>query len=113
MDYLLRSRDQRRAEAIELLVLSACQTATGDNRAALGLAGVAVRAGARSTLASLWRINDRSTAIFIGEFYRELAHSKVTKAEALRRAQVALFKNYPNYSRPGYWAPFVLVGNWL
>ncbi len=52
MDYLLRSRDQSRAEAIELLVLSACQTATGDNRATLGLAGVAVRAGARSTLAS-------------------------------------------------------------
>jgi CHAT domain-containing protein len=72
-----------------------------------------VRAGARSTLASLWNVGDRSTAILIGEFYRELVNSKVTKAEALRRAQVALMKNYPNYSRPSFWAAYVLVGNWL
>ncbi|WP_421657651.1 CHAT domain-containing protein [Leptothermofonsia sp. ETS-13] len=113
LDRILRSRTQTPAEAIELLVLSACQTAAGDNRAALGLAGVAIRAGARSTLASLWQIDDRSTALFIGEFYRELSTAKVTKAEALRRAQLTLLKQYPNYSRPGYWAPYVLVGNWL
>ncbi len=113
LDTLLRTRNQSRSEAVELLVLSACETATGDRRAALGLAGVAVRAGARSTLASLWHINDQATAIFVGEFYRELAKAKVTKAEALRRAQLTLLKNYPNYSRPGYWAPYVLVGNWL
>jgi CHAT domain-containing protein len=113
LDSLLRSREQQQRQAIELLVLSACQTAAGDNRATLGLAGVAVRAGARSTLASLWHISDRSTAFFIGEFYRELASAKVTKAEALRRAQLTLLKKYPNYSRPGYWAPYVLVGNWL
>lgn len=111
LDNLLRTRNQ--TEAIELLVLSACETATGDKRAALGLAGVSVRAGARSTLASLWQIDDQATAIFIGEFYRELATSQVTKAEALRRAQLTLLKKYPNYSRPGYWAPYVLVGNWL
>jgi len=102
-----------RLGAVELLVLSACETATGDRRAALGLAGVAVQAGARSTLASLWHIDDRATAIFIGEFYRELTKTKVTKAEALRRAQLTLLKQYANYSRPGYWAPYVLVGNWL
>jgi len=113
LDNLLRTRNQSRLEAVELLVLSACETATGDRRAALGLAGVAVRAGARSTLASLWHINDQATAIFIGEFYRELTKAKVTKAEALRRAQLTLLKKYPNYSRPGYWAPYVLVGNWL
>ena len=113
LDNLLRTRNQSRPEAIELLVLSACETATGDKRAALGLAGVAVRAGTRSTLASLWRIDDKATAIFIGEFYRELAKAGVTKAEALRRAQMAFLKKYPNYSRPSYWAPYVLVGNWL
>ena len=112
-DSLLRRRDETRSEALEMLVLSACQTAAGDNRATLGLAGASVKAGARSTLASLWHISDKSTAILIGEFYRELVKTKVTKAEALRRAQVKLLKDYPNYSRPGYWAPYVLVGNWL
>jgi len=113
LDNLLRTRNQGRPEAIELLVLSACETAAGDKRAALGLAGVAVRAGARSTLASLWQIDDEATAIFIGEFYKELTNAKLTRAEALRQAQLTLIKNYPNYSRPGYWAPYVLVGNWL
>ena len=112
-DTFLRRQDETRSQAIDLLVLSACQTAAGDNRATLGLAGAAVRAGARSTLASLWNIGDRSTAILMGEFYKELASAKVTKAEALRRAQVTLLKQYPNYSRPSYWAAYVLVGNWL
>jgi CHAT domain-containing protein len=106
-------RQQNATQPLELLVLSACQTAAGDNRATLGLAGAAVRAGARSTLASLWNVGDRSTAILMGEFYRELAQTKVTKAEALRRAQITLLKKYPNYSRPNYWAPYVLIGNWL
>ena len=112
-DTLLRRRDQSRSQALEMLVLSACQTAAGDNRATLGLAGVSIKAGARSTLASLWHISDKSTAILMGEFYRELANTKVTKAEALRRAQVMLLKKYPNYERPQFWAPYVLVGNWL
>ncbi len=90
LDTLLRTRNQSRLEAIELLVLSTCETATGYRRAALGLAGLAVRAGARSTLASLWHIDAQTTAIFVGEFYRELAKVKVTKAEALRRAQLTL-----------------------
>ena len=113
-ELLLRASDESRSKnrAIELLVLSACKTAAGDNRAALGLAGVAVRAGARSTLATLWYINDAATAPLMSEFYRELADSKVTKAEALRRAQLSLLK-YPEYRHPIYWAPYVLVGNWL
>ncbi len=113
LDSLLRNRNQSRFKAIELLVLSACQTAEGDDRATLGLAGVALKAGARSTLASLWQIDDRSTALLMGEFYRELVNSKVTKAEALRRAQVMLLKQYPNYSHTGFWAAYVLIGNWL
>ncbi|MBW4470626.1 MAG: CHAT domain-containing protein [Stenomitos rutilans HA7619-LM2] len=111
LDQLLRSREGK-LNPIELLVLSACQTATGDKRAALGMAGVAVRSGARSTLASLWSVSDRSTALLMIEFYRELGKPGVTKAEALRRAQVALL-HQDDYTSPYYWAPFVLLGNWL
>ena len=109
---ILQLRDQSRLNAIELLVLSACQTAVGDKRAALGLAGIAMRSGARSTLASLWNLDDESGALLLSQFYRELAKSPVTKAEAVRRAQLALLKN-PIYRHPVYWAPYVLVGNWL
>jgi CHAT domain-containing protein/Arc/MetJ-type ribon-helix-helix transcriptional regulator len=111
LDSLLKSREQKRTEPVELLVLSACETAAGDNRAALGLAGVAIRAGARSTLASLWQIGDDSTALFISEFYRQLTTGK-TIAEALRSAQLKLLSG-TEYTRPLYWAPYVLVGNWL
>ena len=110
LDQLLRSREG--LSPIELLVLSACQTATGDRQAALGMAGVAVRSGARSTLASLWSVSDRSTAALMTEFYRELGQPEITKAEALRRAQVSLLSQN-NYTSPYYWAPFVLLGNWL
>jgi CHAT domain-containing protein len=96
---------------IELLVLSACETAKGDKRAALGLAGVAVRSGARSTLASLWKVDDKSTAILMGRFYEELAKNPdITKSEALRRAQQYILEQK---GHPFYWAPYVLVGNWL
>jgi CHAT domain-containing protein len=111
LDQLLRSREGNR-NPIELLVLSACQTATGDKRAALGMAGVAVRSGARSTLASLWSVSDLSTASLMIEFYRELGEPGITKAEALRRAQVTLL-HQDGYTSPYYWAPFVLLGNWL
>jgi CHAT domain-containing protein len=112
LNELLRTRDQSQSNPVELLVLSACQTAQGDKRAALGLAGVAVRAGARSTLATLWSVDDRSTAVLMTQFYRELAHTTVSKAEALRQAQLSLLQN-PEYQYPRFWAPFVLVGNWL
>ena len=105
------SSNLRNREPIELLVLSACQTAKGDNRAALGLAGVAVRSGARSTLATLWSVQDKSTADLITEFYRILTQNGTNKAQALRQAQLSLFKN-PQYQHPYYWSPFVLVGNW-
>ncbi|MEH1990184.1 MULTISPECIES: CHAT domain-containing protein [unclassified Nostoc] len=109
LDNLLRTRGESRPETIELLVLSACKTATGDKRDALGLAGVAVRAGARSTLATLWTIDDESTSEFMGELYRQL-DAGVTKAQALQRAQLAILAKE---NRPYFWAPYVLVGNWL
>lgn len=107
---LFRSKEQVSFHPIELLVLSACQTATGDKRATLGLAGVAVRSGARSTLATLWSVQDTSTAKLMGEFYQQLLQG-ASKAKALRQAQLALLKQ-PKYSHPFYWAPFILVGNW-
>jgi CHAT domain-containing protein len=113
LDRILRDRAQIQSNPIELLVMSACETAVGDNRATLGLAGVAVKAGAQSTLASLWKVKDDSTAVLMGEFYRELKTGKVSKAEALRRAQLKLLKEYSNYAAPLDWAPFILVGNWL
>ncbi|MUG96776.1 CHAT domain-containing protein [Scytonema sp. UIC 10036] len=109
---ILRQRDDVRPEAIQLLVLSACKTAAGDNRAALGLAGAAIKAGARSTVASLWQIDDESTAQFVGAFYRELKNPNISKAEALRRAQVQMLK-HPNFNTPSFWSAYVLIGNWL
>ncbi len=109
---LLQAQERNDRKPIELLVLSACQTAAGDNRAALGLAGVAVRSGARSTLATLWSVDDQSTSSFMVEFYQTLTHSQVTKAEALQHAQLVLLKQ-PEFKHPYYWAPFVLIGNWL
>lgn len=109
---LLQNRASDSNNAIELLVLSACQTADGDKRAALGLAGVAVRSGARSTVATLWSVDDTSTSAFMVEFYKQLAKPNVTKAEALRNAQIALLKQ-PAFKHPFYWAPFILIGNWL
>ncbi len=114
LDNLLRTSDNSRSSAIELLVLSACETAAGDNRAALGLAGIAVRAGARSTLATLWQVDDLSTARLMSEFYRQLADPKLTKAEALQKAQLALWNDKTqDWKRPYFWAAYVLVGNWL
>lgn len=111
-DQLLQSRERQNQNPIELLVLSACQTAAGDKRATLGLAGLALRSGARSTLATLWSVSDESTAVFMAEFYRELFQTQVSKAEAVRQSQLILLRN-AKYEHPYYWAPFVLVGNWL
>ncbi|NET65833.1 MAG: CHAT domain-containing protein [Moorea sp. SIO1G6] len=108
----LISADQKQKNPIELLVLSACQTAAGDSRAALGLAGVAVRTGARSTIASLWYVDDLATAELMTHFYQRLATGKVTKAEALGQAQQELLQT-PEFSHPFYWSAFILLGNWL
>ncbi|KOR35296.1 hypothetical protein AM228_19340 [Planktothricoides sp. SR001] len=111
---LLQSKTQSSLDNIELLVLSACQTAKGDERSGLGLAGVALQAGARSTVASLWNVNDPSTPKFMKEFYQRLKDGE-TKAEALRQAQLAFLEDekYSNFRHPYYWASFILVGSWL
>jgi len=105
--------NQYRGRPVEMLVLSACQTAAGDDRAALGLAGVAIKAGARSALASLWFVNDQSTSALITEFYRQLLdHPTMTKAQALQAAQIKLLTDR-RYRHPCYWSPYLMIGNWL
>jgi len=100
-----------RDEPVELLVLSACETAAGDDRAALGLAGVAVRAGARSVIGSLWKIRDDVARDLVTRFYTGIKEDpSLTKAQALRRAQLAVSKEHPH---PKNWAPFLLINNWL
>ena len=101
-----------REDPLELLTLSACETAAGDDRAALGLAGVAVKSGARSALATLWHVNDLATAILIGEFYLQLRTAGTTRAVALQRAQQKLLSDL-RYQHPGYWSPYILINNWL
>lgn len=95
---------------IELLTLSACQTAAGNDRATLGLAGVAVRSGVKSTLGTLWFVNDQATVELITNFYRYLEKG-MSKTEALRQAQ--LHQIATPGSHPSIWSGFVLVGNWL
>jgi CHAT domain-containing protein len=108
----LKTRNELESTPVELLVLSACQTAKGDNRAILGLAGIAVRSGARSTLATLWSVKDESTAKFMVEFYKQLRQPGISKAEALRQTQLSFLQN-ADFQHPFYWSAFVLVGNWL
>jgi CHAT domain-containing protein len=104
---------QLRDHPLELLTLSACQTAAGDDRAALGLAGVAVKAGARSAFATLWSVNDAASTQLVGDFYSELtAHPERSKAQALQAAQKKLLAQ-ERYSHPCYWAPYLIIGNWL
>ena len=123
---------------VELLVLSACTTAIGDEEAELGFAGLAVQAGVKSALASLWYVSDTGTLALMTEFYRQLK-IRPLKAEALRQAQLALLYkrvrleeevvrsdtgrstiNLPNelayvgdrpLSHPYYWAAFTMIGS--
>jgi len=104
--------DKYRESALELLTLSACQTAAGDDRAALGLADVALKSGARSALATLWSVNDRSAGDLVLSFYRALQNENLSKAHALQAAQREMLQD-PVFGHPSYWAPFLLIGNWL
>ena len=121
---------------VDLLVLSACQTALGDKDAELGFAGLAINAGVRSALASLWEVNDAATLGLMTKFYQQLQVTS-TKAEALRQAQLGMLRgevrlqdgNLVTPSRtiplteelrrlgnrrlihPYYWSAFTIVGN--
>jgi CHAT domain-containing protein len=110
LDELLRTAPNR-GELIDLLMLTACETAIGDDRAALGLAGIAIQAGAKSAIASLWSINDQVASEFSQGFYQNLATT--TKAKALQQTQIQMIRQ-PNsvVSRPAYWAAYILVGSW-
>jgi filamentous hemagglutinin family protein len=99
-------------EPVELLLLSACETAAGNDRAALGLSGVAVRAGARSAIGSLWSVSDAAAAKLVVGFYRGLGEPGSSKARAMQQAQAALLET-PRYRHPFYWAPFLVINNWL
>jgi CHAT domain-containing protein len=121
---------------VELLVLSACKTGQGNEDVELGFAGLAVQAGVKTALASLWFVSDEGTMALMTNFYEQLKQSPI-KAEALRRAQVAMLKGEirledgklvtPNrvlplppelerlgnqkLSHPKFWAAFTMVGN--
>ncbi|CAN1210505.1 Filamentous haemagglutinin FhaB/tRNA nuclease CdiA-like TPS domain-containing protein [Tumidithrix helvetica PCC 7403] len=119
---------------VELMTLSACETAVGSN---LGISGLSVESGARSVLASLWAVSDSGTAPLMISFYRNFPN-ELSKAIALQKAQLSLLRGevkiengrivgvegFPNIKvleptmnidlkHPSYWSPFVLVGNWL
>ena len=100
------------ANPVELLVLSACQTAEGDERTPLGLSGVAVKSGARSALGSLWPVSDQAARKLLPAFYAQLRNPGATKAKAFQQAQLELLKS-DEFAHPTFWAPFILIGSWL
>ncbi len=115
---------------VDLVVLSACETGLGgklgNGEEILGFAYQMQRTGARATIASLWSVDDGGTQALMSAFYTLLSSGKLTKAEALRQAQIALItgeskvknKQLPiatssGLTHPYYWAPFILIGNGL
>ena len=121
---------------VDLLVLSACKTAIGNEQAELGFAGLAVQAGVKSAVASLWYVSDAGTLALMTEFYRHLQTAPI-KAAALQKAQIAMISGQirlengqlqspngrislppalakhknENLSHPYYWAAFTVVGS--
>ena len=103
-------------KGVELLTLSACETGVqkereSDGREIDGFAELAQRKGARAVLASLWKVDDESTSKLMTQFYQTRQTQKLTKAEALQKAQLSLLKS-KDFSHPYYWSPFILIGNW-
>jgi len=104
---------QFRGRPVELVTLSACQTAAGDDRAALGMAGIAVKSGARSAVASLWFTNDQASSQLIAKFYEYMWQEPgISKAQAMQKAQLSMLDTFA-YRHPCYWAPYLVIGNWL
>jgi CHAT domain-containing protein/tetratricopeptide (TPR) repeat protein len=114
-DGLLRAYEIYRLHLpAELVVLSACDTALGEEIRGEGLVGLTrgfLHAGARLLLVSLWQVEDRATAELMRRFYRELLVHRQPPAAALRQAQLAM-RREPAWSAPYYWAGFVLQGDW-
>jgi len=107
---LLR-QGRAREGGVELLTLSACQTAEGDDRAPLGMSGTALKARARSVLGTLWPVADEAAQQAMARFYGHLAAGGLSRAAALREAQLAVMAQ-PKQDHPFFWAPFVLIGDW-
>ena len=107
----LIANDRIRGDTLALLVLSACETAVGDDEASMGLAGAAVQAGAYSALASLWQVDDAGTAKLMQQFYRNYGFGQ-SRAQSLRNAQVAMIKEGGESADPYVWAAFTLIGAW-
>lgn len=105
------AQNRTRGEELDLLVLSACETAVGDDEASMGLAGAAVQAGARSVIASLWPVNDTGTAQLMTNFY-ERYRAGSSKSAALREAQLAMITAGGSNANPNIWAAFTLLGAW-
>jgi len=98
----------------DLVVLSACQTGLGKlvrGEGMVGLTRAFMYAGTPSVMVSLWSVSDMSTAALMGEFYKNLIKNKLSKTDALRKAQLTLMSD-EKYAHPFYWAPFILIGDW-
>ncbi len=108
---LLRSEILRK-NPIELLTLSACETAEGDDRSPLGMSGAALKARAGSVLGSLWPVSDEAAKSMMRTFYQGLAGERGSKIKALQKAQRQLIESTDMW-HPFFWAPFILIGNWL
>jgi CHAT domain-containing protein len=109
-------------DSVELLALTACETAVGDDRSTLGLAGVALQVGVKSAIASLWSVTDTSTSELVKTFYTNYRNADMSIAEALQKTQIRMInaKKLPSseginikYDNPVYWAPMIAIGNWL
>ncbi|MEM7128940.1 MAG: CHAT domain-containing tetratricopeptide repeat protein [Chloroflexota bacterium] len=117
--YLFFAELSRMRIQADLVVLSGCETGTGKNNGSdlLSLASAFFGAGARSLLVSLWRVEDKATALQMQSFYT-LLNQGYTKSDALRQAQLNLIEQGLNqstkaiYQHPAFWAPFALLGNW-
>lgn len=96
---------------IELLSLSACQTATGED-SALGLAGLTIKVGARSVLATLWKVSSHATISLVKEFYDGIINHHLPKDKALQQAQRSLLEGNKGFKHPYYWSGLLLIGNW-
>jgi len=103
---------------VDLLTLSACNTAIGEpssNGAEIeGFGALAQNKGASGVIATLWSVQDNSTSLFMQNMYRLHQKKKLSKAEALQKAQLLFIRDpkYAAYSHPYFWAPFILMGNW-
>jgi CHAT domain-containing protein len=100
--------------AADLVVLSACRTALGEEIRGEGLVGLTrafVEAGAERVLVSLWQVDDRATAEIMRHMYREMVQEGLPPAAALRRSQLTLWRE-TDWRAPYYWAGFVVQGDW-